>query len=191
MKVVIHDRTEELAPKLRGYTQRRLEKLGRHFTRVLEAEVSFTPEAKGNKEEKAVKILVHMDGRKKPVLAAEEKGKDLQAIVDLALEKVDRQVLKLKGKIVDRQVLKLKDKIVDRHRTGAAPELEPEPAGGAVTGEPERVITRVKAESVSQAIDALEANGHLFHLFLDEDTGAMNLVYRRADGRVTIIEPRE
>ena len=178
MKVVIHDRTEELPARLRGYTQRRLEKLGRHFQPVLEADVHFTPESKREGEnEKAVKILVHMDGRKKPLLAAEERGKDLQATLDLALEKVDRQVLKLKGKIVD------------RHRSGSG-DGEPGPAPATVTDGPERVITRVKAESVDQAIDALEANGHLFHLFLDEDSGELNVAYRRSDGSVSIIEPR-
>lgn len=178
MKVVIHDRTEELAPRLRGYTERRLEKLGRHFRPVLEAEVTLTPESRrGGETEKAVKILVHMDGRKKPVLSAEERGKDLQATLDLALEKVDRLVLKLKGKIVD------------KHRSGPA-QNEEQAVSDTVTEGPERVITRVKAESVSQAMNALEANGHLFHLFLDEDTGELNLVYRRADGTVAIIEPK-
>jgi putative sigma-54 modulation protein len=178
MKVVIHDRTEELVPRLRAYTERRLGKLSRHFERVLEAEVHFTPVAhRGMEKEKAVKILVHMDGRKKPVLTAEERGRDLQATLDLALEKIDRQVLKLKGKMID------------RHRSGAA-ESEPQAAPATVTEGPERVITRVKAESVSQAMDALEANGHLFHLFLDEDTGDLNLIYRRGDGTVAIIEPR-
>ena len=176
MKVVIHDRTEELKPRLRGYTQRRLGKLSRHFERVLEAEVHFDPESK-RVGEKAVRILVHMDGRKKPVLKAEEKGKDLQAALDLALDKVDRQVLKLK------------DKVVHRHRLGPSPDTE-EIEAATVTGPPERVITRVKAESISQAIQALETNGHVFHLFLDEDSGELNLVYRRADGSMTIIEPR-
>jgi putative sigma-54 modulation protein len=178
MKVVIHDRTEELKPALRSYAERRLSKLSRHFERVVEAEVSFTPESRrGGEMEKAVKILVHMDGRKTPVLKAEERGRELQATLDLALEKVDRQLLKLKGKIVD------------RHRSGAA-ESEPVPAPVTVTDGPERVITRVKAESVSQAIEALEANGHVFHLFLDEDTGDLNLIYRRRDGSVAIIEPK-
>ena len=176
MKVVIHDRTEELKPWLRSYTERRLSKLSRHFERVLEAEVSFTPESRRGGEEKAVTILVHMDGRKKPLLKAEERGRELQATLDLALEKVDRQVLKLK------------DKIVDRHRGGSA-ESEQEHSQVTVTEGPERVITRVKAESVSQASEALEANGHLFHLFLDENTGDLNLLYRRGDGTVAIIEP--
>jgi putative sigma-54 modulation protein len=178
MKVVIHDRTEELVPRLRTYTEHRLEKLTRHFDRVLEAEVHFDPESKrGVEHEKIVRILVHMDGRKTPLLTAAERGRDLQAALDLAFEKVDRQVLKLKGKIVD------------RHRPRAA-ESESKQPTATVTDGPERVITKVKAESVSQATDALEVNGHLFHLFLDDDTGDLNVIYRRGDGSVAIIEPK-
>jgi putative sigma-54 modulation protein len=179
MKVVIQDQTEALDPALRRYTESRLGRLSRHFDRVLEAEVHFAPESKrgGGTDEAAVKILIHPDGRKKPILKAEARGRDLQVALDLALDKVDRQVLKLK------------DKIVNRHH-GKYAESEPEAPVATVTDEPERVITGVKAESVSQAMDALEANGHLFHLFLDEDTGDLLLIYRRGDGSVAIIEPR-
>ncbi len=179
MKVVIQDQTEALEPSLRRYTESRLGKLSRHFERVLEAEVHFTAESKrgGEAQEAAVKILIHPDGRKKPILKAEARGRDLHAALDIALDKVDRQVLKLK------------DKIVNRHH-GKRAESTPEEPAATVTESPERVITRVKAESVSQAMDALEANGHLFHLFLDEDTGELCVIYRRADGSVAIIEPR-
>jgi putative sigma-54 modulation protein len=181
MKVVIQDRTEELNSRLRAYTERRLGKLSRHFEKVLEAEVHFDAESRrGARPRKAVKILVHMDGRRTPVLKAEERGHELQATLDLALDQVDRQVLKLK------------DKIVDRHHSGPATSA---PAGGssgrsgAVADEAERVVQKVKAESIDQAIAALEANAHLFHLFLDEDTGDFRVIYRRADGSVTVIEP--
>jgi putative sigma-54 modulation protein len=179
MKVVIQDQTEELDPRLRRYTESRLSKLSRHFERVLEAEVHFSPVSKrgGGTEEATVKILLHPDGRKKPILKAEANGRDLRVALDLALDKVDRQVMKLK------------DKFVTRHHpkeTESGPEAPP----ATVTEGPERVITWLKAESVSQAMDALEANGHLFHLFLDEDTGDLNVIYRRGDGTVAIIEPR-
>jgi putative sigma-54 modulation protein len=179
MKVVIQDQTEALDPALRRYTEGRLGKLSRHFERVLEAEVHFAPQSRrgGETEEAAVKILIHPDGRKKPILKAEARGRNLQVALDLALDKVDRQVLKLK------------DKIVNRHH-GKRSESEPEVPMTPVIEGPERVITWVKAESVSQAMDALEANGHLFHLFLDEDTGDLCLIYRRGDGSVAIIEPR-
>jgi putative sigma-54 modulation protein len=179
MKVVIQDQTEELDPRLRRYTEKRLDKLSRHFEKVLEAEVHFTPESRrgGETEEAAVKILIHPDGRKKPILKAEARGRDLQVALDLALDKVDIQLLKLK------------DRIVNRHHSKWE-ESEPAAPAGTVTEEPERVITRVKAESVSQAMDALEENGHLFHLFLDEDTGDLRVIYRRADGSVAIMEPR-
>ena len=178
MKVVIQDQTEELDPALRRYTEKRLGKLSHHFERVLEAEVHFAPQSRrgGETEEAAVKILIHPDGRKKPILKAEARGRNLPVALDEALDKVDRQVLKLK------------DKIVNRHHSKLGESEAPAPAG-TVTEEPERVITRVKAESVSQAMDALEANGHLFHLFLDEDTGDLLLIYRRGDGSVAIIEP--
>jgi putative sigma-54 modulation protein len=178
MKVVIQDQTEELDPALRRYTEGRLGKLSRHFERVLEAEVHFSPVSKraGGTEEATVKILLHPDGRKKPILKAEAQGRDLQVALDLALDKVDRQVMKLK------------DKFVTRHHPKAV-ESGPEALPATVTEGPERVITRVKAESVSQAMEALEANGHLFHLFLDEDTGDLNVIYRRGDGSVAIIEP--
>jgi putative sigma-54 modulation protein len=178
MKVLIQDRTEELKPKLRGYAERRLGRLSRHFERVLEAEVHVNPESKrGGEAEKAISILVHMDGRKKPLLKGEARGKELQVILDVALDKVDRQVLKLK------------DKIVHRHRLGPTPSPD-DVAPATVIEPPERVITWVKAESVGQAQDALEANGHLFHLFLDEDDGSLNLIYRRSDGSMAILEPR-
>ncbi|TMC14598.1 MAG: ribosome-associated translation inhibitor RaiA [Chloroflexi bacterium] len=116
MKVVIQDRTEELNSRLRAYTERRLSKLSRHFEKVLEAEVHFDAESRrGARRKTAVKILVHMDGRRAPVLKAEERGHELQATLDLALDQVDRQVLKLK------------DKIIDRHRAGPATNS---PSGG-------------------------------------------------------------
>lgn len=180
MKVVIHDRTEELLPKLRGYTERRLGRLSRHFDKVLEAEVHFAHESRrGEDALSTVRILVHMDGRRKPLIKAEEKGRGLRATLDLALDKVDRRVVKLK------------EKIVDRHHA-RPPELDAEPgaASGTVTDGPERVRQRVKAESVEQAIAVLDANGHFFHVYIDEDSGEVNVIYRRADESLVIIEPQ-
>jgi ribosomal subunit interface protein len=130
MKVVIQDQTEELDPRLRKYAEKRLGKLSHHFEKVLEAEVHFTPESRrgGETDEASVKILIHPDGRKKPILTAEARGRDLGVALDLALDKVDHQLLKLK------------EKIVNRHHAKRA-ESEAAAPAGTVTEEPERVLT--------------------------------------------------
>ena len=183
MRVVFHDRTELGAVRLRAYAERRLDKLTRHFGRILEAEVTLEPESRsrqGVDAMKCVQILVHMDGRKRPILKVEEKGHDLRAVLDIALDRVDRQVVKLK------------DRIVDRHR-GRPLATPADDAGGesgaALAAEPERVKQTVRAESIEQAVAQLDANGAGFHLFLDEDSGQLNVVFRRPDGAPVIVEP--
>jgi putative sigma-54 modulation protein len=176
VKVVIHDRTEELPPQLRDYCERKLARVTRHFDRVLRAEVEFDQERKRSTEPaRVVRILLHMDGRKAPLLKAEETGTDVQAVLDLALDKVDRQVLKLKEK------LKGKSRI-------AAGRIVPAPAA-ADDDEPERMVVRLHAETIGEAQSSLESNGHLFHVFLNESSGDVNVIYRRGDGKLVVIEP--
>ena len=181
MKVVFRDRTELGAPQLRSYAEQRLNRLTRHLEKVAAAEVTFAPQSRdrnGVDLEKSVKIIVHADGRKKPILSAEERGHDLRATLDLALDKVDRQCRVLK------------EKIVDRHRGRPLPATGDEAlAGEELAAEPDRVEQRVLPETVEQASAVLEENGHLFHLFLDEDSGDLQVIYRRADGSLAILEP--
>ena len=178
MKVVIHDRTEELPPQLRDYCERKLARLNRHFDRVMRAEVEFDQERKRSSEPaRVVRILLHMDGRKTPLLKAEEAGPDVQAVLDLALDKVDRQVVKLK------------EKRKGKSRTEAA-RIAAAPAALATDEEePERLVVRLRPESVSEAEMALESNGHFFHVFLNETSGDVNVIYRRGDGKLVVIEP--
>src|SRR5439155_7165369 len=100
VKVVVHDRTEELPARVRAYAEQRLLRVARHFDRVVEAEVEFETESRrGASTFCAVQINVRMDGRRHPLAQAREKGTDPKATLDLALDKVDRQVVRLKEKI--------------------------------------------------------------------------------------------
>lgn len=42
---------------------------------------------------------------------------------------------------------------------------------------------------VEDAIERMEFLGHSFFLFLNSDSGEVNLVYRRRDGDYSVIEP--
>ena len=179
MKVVIHDRTERLAAPLRSYAERKLDRLSRHFDRVLEAEIHFDHETRRSRAPVVVsRILVHAVGRKAPVLQARERAADERAALDLALDKIDRQVLKLKERRKDRRALPT---AMAPTANGAKPERPPRPL--------DVVRRHVKPESLDHAERELDAGELQFHLFLNEDSGEVNVMYRRADGGVRVIEP--
>ena len=68
MKVVLHDRTDGLAPELRDYAERKLTRLARHFEKVAEADVDFSEERKRSGLATFVcRINVHLDGRRAPL----------------------------------------------------------------------------------------------------------------------------
>jgi ribosomal subunit interface protein len=92
--VLVHDRTTGLPADLVDYAERRLQRLGRHFDRVQEVEVEFEDEPHRGSG-CVVRITVRTDGPRHPVAHAHETAPDAR----LALDKIDRQVLKLKEKI--------------------------------------------------------------------------------------------
>jgi putative sigma-54 modulation protein len=174
VKVVIHDRTERAGASLRSYAERKLDRLSRHFDRVLEAEVHFDEETRRSSVPVVTsRILVHAAGRKAPVLQAQDRAADERAALDLALDKIDRQVLKLKERRRDR-------------RAPSANGADPEPPAAPTL---DVVRRHLKPETVERAQDALESGDLQFHLFLNEDSGEINVIYRRADGGLRVIEP--
>jgi putative sigma-54 modulation protein len=180
VKVVLHDRTDGIGPPdLAEYAQRKLTRLARHFGKVAEAEVEFSPERKRSGLTTVLcRIDVRVDGRRTPVLSAHESGADPQSALDLAMDKIDRQVVKLKEK--------------RSHRKKAASPLRVPPVeegDSEGSGEPERIRLRLHPMSVGDAIAELQSDGQSFHVFLDEDSGQVEIVFRRTDGSLGIIEP--
>jgi putative sigma-54 modulation protein len=183
VKVVLHDRTDGLGPELREYAQLKLTRLARHFGRVAEADVDFSEEKKRSGLATFVcRINVRIDGRRTPVLSAHERGADAQSALDLALDKIDRQVVKQKEKRADRK------KAVSPVRAPAGDE-DGDEDGDERSSEPERIRMKLLPMSVADAIATLRADGQSFHVFLDEDSGGIEIAFRRADGSVAVIEP--
>jgi putative sigma-54 modulation protein len=174
---VVHDRTGELPARLRSYAEQKLVRLSRHFDRVLEAEVEFKKERRRSQDPAhVVTITVHMDGRRHPVATAREAGLDRQAALDLGLDKVDRQVIKLKEKIKERK----------RPAPPApAPELKAPGSNGTA-----HLRMKLRPQSLAEAEAALRREeDQQFRLYLDEDSGEIRLLYRRQDGTMAVIEP--
>ena len=73
------------------HAQRKLSRLERHFGKVAEVELEFTPERKRSGLTTVLcRINAQVDGRRTPLLSAHESGADHQSALDLAIDKIDR-----------------------------------------------------------------------------------------------------
>ena len=181
MKVVLHDRTDGLGQEVRESAERKLARLERHFGKVAEADVDFSEERKRSGLATIVcRINIHMDGRRTPVLSAHERGADALSALDLALDKIDRQVVKFKEKVISRKQALSPVRV---------PPQDGQDWNETRSPEPERIRLKLRPMTISEAVAELEADSQPFYVFLDEDSGAIQILARRADGSMAVIEP--
>ena len=179
MKVVLHDRTNGLGQEVRDTALRKLNRLERHFGKVVDAEVEFSEEQKRSGLAISVcRINLHLDGRRTPVLHARERGADPQSALDLALDRIDRQLVAFKEKVT--------------HRKQAVSPVRVPPQEDRAKrrpAEPERLRLKLRPMSEAEALSELQADSQLFVIYLDEDSGEIQILVRRADGSLAVIEP--
>ncbi|HYM65667.1 MAG TPA: ribosome-associated translation inhibitor RaiA [Patescibacteria group bacterium] len=180
MKVVLHDRTDGLGQEVRDQAERKLSRLTRHFGKVAEADLDFSEERKRSGLTTSVcRINVRIDGRRSPVLSAHERGPDPQSALDLALDKIDRQVVRHKERITNRKQPQSPVRMPQPSEVASAPRSE----------EPERVRLKLRPMTMGRAVKQLEAGVQPFLVYVDEDMGGIMIAARRADGSVAVFEP--
>ena len=112
---------------------------------------------------------------------AEVKNDDLYAAVDLAVDKLEGQMRKLKTRM---------DRTKEPDSLGRALAME-NIIEDAEEDQEEIVRTksiRLEPMSIDEAITRMEALGHSFFLYLDEEDDEIAVVYRRIDGGYGVIE---
>jgi putative sigma-54 modulation protein len=86
----------EVTPAIRSYVRSKLERIARHFDHVIDAHVILTVDKLRQKAE----ATLHVSGKD---LHCESEEADLYAAIDLLADKLDRQVLRHKGKLQERR----------------------------------------------------------------------------------------
>ena len=178
MKVVLHDRTHGLGQEVREATQRKLARLERHFGKILDAEVEFSEKRRTSDLTWFVcRVHLHLDGRRAPGLHAMERGADPTTALDLALDKVDRQLIAFK------------DKVTHRRQPVSPVRVPAQPASPARPEAPERLRLKLRPMSVEEASAEIMADSQPFLVYVDEDSGEIQIMVKRADGSLAVLEP--
>ena len=123
------------------------------------------------------------------VIRVAEHGADMYAAIDLAAEKVTRQLRKFKTKIVDNRQggASAADVAPAEHVEDLADLLLPEDEDDLLVREKVIDVTPMTEE---QALVETDLLGHDFYVFENATTGLINVVYHRKNGGYGIIKPR-
>jgi putative sigma-54 modulation protein len=169
---------------LKNYAQEKVERVNKYLDRATEAHVVLSLERHLHHAD----ITIHSGTY---VLRGREKSEDMYASIDLAMDKIERQLKRYKEKLKShhgRERVHHRAEMVERkarHTIFEAVEGEhSEPHGKIV--KTNDILARPMA--VEQAIMQMDLLNNDFYVFTNSTSMEMNVVYKRKDGTIGLIE---
>lgn len=184
VEVEIFGRNVELSDRLKEYVDKKVGKLDKYLDVLEEAKVdlTFVKSARSADDRQVAQLTVRGKG---VLLRAEERTNDIYASIDAVLDKIYRQIDRYKGR-------HWRNRGDGRSASDIAteaiePEREPAPAATVVARRKRFMLTPMDEQ---EAIEQMALLGHEdFFVFLDAHTNQVNILYRRRDGTLGLIEP--
>jgi putative sigma-54 modulation protein len=173
MSINVRGKNLDITPALKEYVEKRVKKVTKYFERTGDISVVLRVE-KGRHQ---VEVTVPVDGI---LLRGEESTADMYASIDQVMDKIEKQIEKHKTKLEKR--FRGNGFRADVASSVAVPDVE------------EGILVRSKRFAVKpmdseEAILQMNLLNHDFFMFLNIESGQVNLVYRRKDGQYGLLEP--
>jgi putative sigma-54 modulation protein len=170
MKVHVTGRNIRLTKAIQAYLDKKIAKTKKYSSKITWAEVILGVQKRTHHCE----IVLHAA---KQTFRSMSKAADLYAAIDLASDKIDSQLRKYK------------DRMKGRKKSAApTPEI-------AVVDEPRSVrfsvVKKVAVEPMTadDAASEMDRLGYNFWMFRDEETGEINVIFRRIDESFGLLLP--
>ncbi|MBN4054735.1 ribosome-associated translation inhibitor RaiA [Nitrospira defluvii] len=171
MEVMITGKQLEITPALKEYVENRAEKIKKYTSKV--TQVNFT--LKVEKYRHLAEVLVKVKGF---ILQAEQETDEMYVSVDKAMNKIERQLKKHKEKLCDH-----------RPHNGANIEELALMSKKSQSNIKKRKQFAVEPMTLEEAELQMELLGKSFFVFGNNQNRNLNVLYRRNDGTLGLIEP--
>ncbi|MFI5053245.1 MAG: ribosome hibernation-promoting factor, HPF/YfiA family [Acidimicrobiia bacterium] len=186
MEIVVRGKNRSVSPPLRVMAQEKVGRISRFAQDVGRVEVDFS-ELRNPRigEPQLCEITAHLTGH---FVKAHAAATEPEAALDLALDKLEHQVARIKDKRVARS--HPRRRVAHNGVTGAdaAPEFDEDDD----TDPHARIVKtkrfRAKPMDPEEATLQMDLLGHDFFLFTNTETGRAAVLYRRNDGHFGLIE---
>lgn len=181
MDVRVHGKNVNLPAKVKQLAEDKVSHASRIFGDGAAADVEFTeaPNPRISQDRHRVEITTVVHGH---TVRVESSGPDDRSALDAAVDKLERQLRRLKERLVQRS-RPPKNKQLNEVLDGPDDRLGMD-----------RAIVRTKRHAMrpmtaEEAALEMEMIGHDFFFFLDAETGTHAVLYHRKDGSLGLIEP--
>jgi putative sigma-54 modulation protein len=203
MQLNITFRNLESSEALKEYAKEKVERVHKYLDRAGEAHVVLSLERHLQHADITVQSGIF-------VLRGREKSEDMYASIDLAMDKIERQLRRYKDKLKNHHGrdwvhhrqdlvnhLKVRHDVISVPEPDAGAFYEPEPASTATSPEPAKKpgpqVVRTNEflatpMSVEDAVMQMDLMNNDFLVFTNVQSKEMNVVYRRKDGHYGLIE---
>jgi putative sigma-54 modulation protein len=178
----IQARNMEVTDRIHDYVEKKANKLDKFLPAIEETrvELSFEKSARNAADRNIAQITVR---GKNLLLRSEERADDIFAAFDSAVDKMQRQIDRYKGK-----------RYRGRGDGRSAAEVVPMPELEEEPEEEELVVRRKRFALIpmneAEAIEQMQLLGHdNFFIFFDADANRIKVLYRRRNGTFGLIEP--
>lgn len=179
MNITVNAKHTTLTDAIKDYSEKKIQKIAKYFDDNMDVHVNLNVE----KNNHIAEIFVNVKGI---FLKGIEKSEDMYASIDMAVDKIERQVAKYKEKIRTRKGSENKKPMNDLKLSVYDYDED------SAIDEPTVVISKqipAKPMDIEEAIMQMDLMNRNFFVFRNAENSEINVVYKRDDGKVGIIEP--
>lgn len=169
MNIIINCRHMDLTKNLRDYTEEKLSRFKKYLGNISETTVTLSVE----KYRHTAEVHMKVNGS---LIQAESTTGEMYSSIDEVVEKLARQVKKVKEKNVSSR----------KARSKSAESLQGEETPPSII---KNRSYNLKPMSVEEAAMQMDLSGREFFVFTNASSGDMNVLYKRNDGNFGLIEP--
>jgi putative sigma-54 modulation protein len=180
MQIAVTFRHMESSDAVRNYVEEKLTRVKKYIDDPIDAQVVLTVQKKINHRAEVTMVAKGL------TMKSTEETSDMYAAIDLMVDKIERQLKRYKDKLKRHKGSTGPQRLVEKTVISAS-------SVDAEVAAPEIIRSRsfsVKPMSVEEAVMQMDLLEKEFLVFTDDNSGEMNVVYRRKDGNYGLIVPQ-
>jgi len=172
MNIIVTGRHLEVTSALKTYAEKKIKKIGRYLSNISEAVITISVEKYRHK----VEVLLKVNG---VLIQAEGITGEVYSSIDEVVEKLERQIKKYKEKLVSHRKAEGKTGAIESKVAAIAEESR-------IIKNKRFELKPMSPDEAAMQMDLLDKN---FFVFANDNSGDINVIYRRRDGNFGLIEP--